>query len=166
MRPLLHALVDKSYRFYTPPCFSRSWDTSSRYVLGSCQSWMTRGVSLGEGEDPAGRTAARYMTQEPENIIVRYSEAQALEDGVLAAMGDQPVNLVTRAVFDHFARPMEGSPTTDGMVDITPLRRAIATMLAVEVDADGWRQGAHEGKDLWLVPNDISGLTLMFPEDY
>lgn len=106
------------------------------------------------------------MAQETEEIIVRYSDAQALEDGVLVAMGDLPVNRVTRAVFDHFTRPMEGSPTTGGMVDITPLRRVIATMLAVEADADGWREGAYEGKPLWLVPNDVSGLTLMFPEDY
>ena len=166
MRPLLQTLVDKRYRFHAPPCFSISCGTSSRYLLGNCQEGMTRGVFLGEGEDPAGRTAVRCMAQEPENIVVRYSEAQALEDGVLAAIGDLPVNLVTRAVFDHFTRPMEGSPTTDGMVDIKPLRRVIATILAVEADAGGWRVGAYEGKELWLVPNEVSGLTLMFPEDY
>lgn len=105
-------------------------------------------------------------TQEPENVIVRYTEAQALEDGVLAAIDALPVNLVTRAVFDHFTRPMEGSPATDGTVDIRPLRRAIATILAIEADADGWRVGVHEGKSLWLVPNDICGTTLMFPEDW
>lgn len=35
-------------------------------------------------------------------------------------------------------------------------------------DADSWRVGTHEGKgkDLWLVPNEVGGLTLMFPEDY
>jgi len=74
---------------------------------------MTRGVFLGEGENPAGRTAARHV-----------------------------------------------------VTDIMPLRRVIQTMLAVEADADGWRVGAYEDKQLWLVPNEVNGLTLMFPEDY
>jgi hypothetical protein len=39
-------------------------------------------------------------------------------------------------------------------------------MLAVEGDEDGWRSGTYEGKDLWLIPNEVNGLTLMFPEDY
>jgi hypothetical protein len=52
------------------------------------------------------------------------------------------------------------------VTDITPLRKVVQTMLAIEADADGWRAGAYEGKDLWLVPNEVSGLTLMFPEDY
>ena len=58
---------------------------------------MTRDVLLVEGENPAGRTAARRMAQEPENIISRYTDAQALEDGVLVAMDAFPVNRVTRA---------------------------------------------------------------------
>jgi hypothetical protein len=127
---------------------------------------MTRGVFLGEGENPAGRTAARHMAQEPENIISSYTDAQAVEDGVLVAVDHLQVNRVTRAVFDHFTQPMGSSPLTGVVIDITPLRRVIQTMLAVEADEDGWQVGAHEGKKLWLVPNEVSGLTLMFPEDY
>ena len=106
------------------------------------------------------------MAQEPENVIVCYTDAQALEDGVLVAMDALPVNRVTRAVFDHFTHPMGSSSQTGVVTDITPLRGVIQTMLAVEADADGWRMGAYEGKELWLVPNEVSGLTLMFPEDY
>jgi hypothetical protein len=61
---------------------------------------------------------------------------------------------------------MGSSPPTGVVTDITPLRGVVQTMLAVEADADGWRVGAYEGKPLWLVPNEVSGLTLMFPEDY
>ena len=106
------------------------------------------------------------MTQEPENIISSYTDAEALEDGVLVAMGALPVNRVTRAVFDHFTHPMGSSPATGVVIDITPLRGVIQAMLAVEGDADGWRVGAYANKELWLVPNEVSGLTLMFPEDY
>ena len=31
---------------------------------------------------------------------------------------------------------------------------------------DGWRVGEYRGKRLWLIPNEVRGLTLMFPEDY
>jgi len=106
------------------------------------------------------------MAQEPENIIDSYTDAQALEDGVLVAWDTLPVNRVTRAVFDHFTHPTGSSPITGVVIGITPLRKVIQTMLAVEADEDGWRVGAYEGKPLWLVPNEISGLTLMFPEDY
>src|SRR5713226_3237004 len=166
MRPLLRALVDKSHRFRVVLSLSRSCGTSSRYVLGSCQAGMTRGVFLGEGENPAGQTAALRMAQEPENIIASYTDAEALEDGVLVAMDALPVNRVTRAVFDHLTRPLGSSPPTGVVIDITPLRKAIQAMLAVEADADGWRVGAYAGKELWVVPNEVNGLTLMFPEDY
>ena len=106
------------------------------------------------------------MALEPENIIVSYTDAQALEDGVLVEVDDLRVNRVTRAVFDHFTHPMGSSTATGVVIDITPLRGVIQTMLAVEADAEGWRMGAYEGKELWLVPNEVSGLTLMFPEDY
>jgi hypothetical protein len=106
------------------------------------------------------------MAQEPESIIASYTDAEALEDGLLVAMDALPVNRVTRAVFDHFTRPMGSSPLTGAVIDITPLRGAVQAMLAVEADADGWRVGAYAGKELWVVPNEVSGLTLMFPEDY
>ena len=105
------------------------------------------------------------MDQEPE-VISRYTDAQALEDGVLVAVPFAPVNRVTRSVFDHFARPIGTTPATGAVIDITPVRKVIETMLAVEADEGGWRSGTYEGKDLWLIPNEVKGLTLMFPEDY
>lgn len=106
------------------------------------------------------------MDQEPENVISSYTDAQALEDGVLVAVGFAPVNRVTRAVFDYFARPMGTSPLTGAVIDITPVRKAAEAMLAVKANEDGWRSGTYEGKKLWLIPNEVRGLTLMFPEDY
>jgi hypothetical protein len=60
------------------------------------------------------------MAQEPENIISSYTDAQALEDGVLVAWDSLPVNRVTRAVFDHFTHQMGSSPLTGVVTDITP----------------------------------------------
>jgi len=42
---------------------------------------------------------------------------------------------------------------------------AIRAMLQIKSN-DGWRTGDYQGKRLWLIPNELGGLTLMFPEDY
>ena len=106
------------------------------------------------------------MAEESENIISRYSDTQALEDGVLAEVSCGAVNRVTSAVFYHFARRMEDLPEGEVKFDITPLTVAVRAALEVTPDEDGWRTSTYEGKELWLVPNEVQGLTLMFPEDY
>jgi hypothetical protein len=100
-------------------------------------------------------------------VIIEYSDKQAIEDGVLVSVpGEGKVNRVTRAVFDHFTKPMDSSPVTDDVTDITPLQDAIRAMLKIEPDEDGMRSGTYEGKKLWILPNEVEGLTLLFPEDY
>jgi hypothetical protein len=90
-----------------------------------------------------------------------YTDKQALEDGLLVAFpGPGRVNRITRAVFDHFTREMG-----PGVTDVTPLTGAIRAILELAPN-DGWRTGTYQGKSLWLIPNEIGGLTLMFPEDY
>ena len=105
-------------------------------------------------------------TQEPENVIFAYTDTQALDDGVLVAIRYGPVNRVTRAVFDHFTASMGSSPVTGPVTDVGRLMRAVETMLRLEADGDGWRTGSYDGKTLWLTPNEVGGLTLMFPEDW
>ena len=86
------------------------------------------------------------MDQEPE-VIYTYTDAQAVEDGVLVAVPFAPVNRITRMAFDYFARPMGTSPVTGPVIDITPVRKVIEAMLAVEADEGGWRSGTYEGKE-------------------
>ena len=106
------------------------------------------------------------MHEEPP-VIVEYSDKQALEDGVLVSVpGEGKVNRATRAVFDHFTKPKGSSPATGEVTDITPLQEAIRAMLKIEPDEDAWRTGTYEGKELWLIPNEVEGLTLLFPDDY
>ena len=108
--------------------------------------------------------------QRPENpseeelfgeVISTYADGEAVEDGVLVALaGPGGVNRVTRAIFDHFSQSMG-----IGVTNITPLMDAIRHMAAVEADR-GWETGKFQGKALWLIPNEVWGFTLMFPEDY
>jgi hypothetical protein len=105
------------------------------------------------------------MQNEP-FVIAEYTDRQALEDGVLVSVpGEGKVNRVTRAVFDHFTKPMGSSPAGQ-VTDITRLQDAIRALLKVEPDEDAWRTGTYEGKELWLVPNEVGGFTLLFPDDY
>jgi hypothetical protein len=102
-----------------------------------------------------------------DNVIIAYTDQQAVEDGVLVAInGTGGVNRVTRAVFDDFTKSCGSSPLTGPVIDITRLMEAIRAMVKIPADEDGWRTGMLQGKKLWLVPNEVSGLTLMFPEDY
>jgi hypothetical protein len=115
-------------------------------------------------EEWGGTPVSIYMNKVFE--IVAYSDKQALEDGVLVSVsGEGRVNRVTRAVFDHFTEPMDSSPRRL-VPDITRLQEAIRAMLKIEPDEDAWRTGTYEGKTLWLIPNEVGGLTLLFPGDY
>jgi hypothetical protein len=116
-------------------------------------------------EEWGGTPVSIYMNKAFE-IIVAYTDKQAIEDGVLVSVsGEGRVNRVTRAVFDHFTEPLGSSPATGEVTDITRLQDAIRTLLKVEPDEDAWRTGTYEGKKLWLIPNEVGGLTLLFPDD-
>jgi len=98
--------------------------------------------------------------------IYTYTDQQALEDGVLVAIaGPSRVNRVTRPAFDYFTQPMGTSPVTGPITNITPLMDAIRAVLQSGLK-DGWRTAVYQDKVLWLVPNEVGGHTLMFPEDY
>jgi hypothetical protein len=116
---------------------------------------------------PNGKRTADVRTDISEVFgapIVVYTDEEAVADGVLVPIAaDGGVNRITRAVFDQFAKPI-GDPRAC-VFDVTPLMDVIRTMLAVKPDRD-WRTGSYHGWDLWLVPNEVGGLTLMFPEDY
>jgi hypothetical protein len=137
----------------------------SNHYFSAC-----RDIPEGELKDLMDEMIAREpqdaeadLSGEPISV---YSDAQAVDDGVLVAFrGPGGVNRVTRAVFDHFTEPMGHSPLTNAVTNVGPLMDAIRAILKQEPDR-GWRTGMYRGKTLWLVPNEVGGLTLMFPEDY
>lgn len=103
------------------------------------------------------------MADGPWDVIFSYTDREAVEDGVLVPWnGPQNVNRITRAVFDHFAP----AQSDDRDPDLSRLRAAVDAMLKIRPDEGGWRTGTHEREELWLIPNEIGGLTLMFPSDY
>ena len=98
--------------------------------------------------------------------IYAYTDEQAVADGVLVPItGPGRVNRVTRAVFSYFTKPIGDSPATGLVTDLTPLMDAIRAILQAEPNG-GWRTAVYQDTVLWLVRNEVGGLTLMFPEDY
>ena len=93
-----------------------------------------------------------------------YTNSQAVEDGILVPVTGEPgTNRVTRAVLDQFTKSIGDKSLR--ITDITALMAAIRFMHRLTPD-NGWRAGIYQGKKLWLIPNEVGGLTLMFPEDY
>jgi hypothetical protein len=100
-------------------------------------------------------------------VISEYTDEEAIEDGFLVVVpGPGGVNRATTAVFNFFTESLGTTPVTGTVTNIGPLMDAIRAMLNVAPDQDGWRTGDWQGKRLWLVPNEVGGLTLMFPDDY
>ena len=124
------------------------------------------------GTEREGRRAALCMAEDWEAISV-YTDEQAIADGVLIPLLMVPglgrVNRITRAVFAHFVgekAAFEPLPVIEMPKVLEPLMAAIRAMLKILPDEGGWRTGTYKDKKLWLVPNEVGGLTLMFPEDY
>jgi len=145
-------------------------------------------------------------------VISRYTDEQAVDDGVLVKVG--PRDRVTRAVWDFFVQhtPLGPQPPPTWPVDLRRWfggqgteaeRDTKAAALAVgilaahgaaarrvyeqnsgggiwkcravvrdgvlarlEVDAEQARPAGAGGTTLWLMPNELGGLTVLFPEDY
>lgn len=123
------------------------------------------------------------MVFKREDVVYTYTDAQAVKDGVLvnvAGAAPFPVNRATRAVWDHFTSPIGKMPVGFGGSPVTDISRF--SSLAEEVEKrikagdlkDGWVIMQFEGRDIWAMPNEttyshirqVSGWTIMFPEDY
>lgn len=106
------------------------------------------------------------MKQQSEERILVYTDTEALAFGVLISAFGSPVNRIERTVFDHFIGTFGHSEASGPIVDVAPLRRAMKAILARKPALNGWRRATYQGKKLWLVPNDVEGLTLMFAKKF
>src|SRR5882724_9949176 len=100
-----------------------------RGAIGSSQ--ISKRMSL------AGGVAVLRMAEESEKIIFEYTDAQAIEDGVLVEVSWGAVNRVTHAMFSDYARLMENLPEGEERYDITPLTATIQAVLGETPDEDG-----------------------------
>ena len=120
-------------------------------------------------------------------VISTYTDAQAVEDGVLVdvtlmtlpwtTFGARRITRVTRAVWSMAEREaarrlsrergalftVESDEVSDSV--IAPVVSEMA-QVALRTFDRGWYLGEWNGEPLWLLPNEMGGYTLMTPEDY
>ncbi len=113
----------------------------------------------------------------PKDILIySYTDAEAVKDGVLVdvhSMAKRPINRVTRALWEEFTGPAGELPKALGGSAITDATRLLrlAELVAQKISAgeivdDMVVIEDYEGKKIWAMPNEVSGWTMMFPEDY
>lgn len=116
-------------------------------------------------------------------VVFTYTDAEAVRDGVLVnVLGTVPfpINRATRALFDHFTRPMGQGAITGLVTYVTRLSRlgdVVMERIRKGELQEGWVVMEDGGRTVWCVPNEttefnhvtksqVQGWTLMFPEDY
>ena len=99
------------------------------------------------------------------NVIFSYTDAQALEDGVLFDVTPYTVDRVNRvtsavyALLDGFEKPDE-VPTQYRELEDQALR-ALSQSKDKELV-----EFSYKGRTLWMMDNETGQRTIMFPEDY
>lgn len=90
-----------------------------------------------------------------------YLDIRALADGYLVEVPFALFARVTRSVWDAHALD-----ATSGTSTLEIVRQTWVTALSLPARPDGWRVLDAAGRTVCLVPNELGGLTLMFPEDW
>ena len=108
-------------------------------------------------------------------VISSYTDAEAVDDGVLVSVSAK--DRVTRAVFEflcelnarlpeEYSREQRDSMAVERARDFIGLYGAKARKIYKENIGGGIFRFTFDCKVLWIIPNELGGLTLMFPEDY
>jgi hypothetical protein len=91
---------------------------------------------------------------------ISYGDSQAVADGYLIPVPFGPFSRVTRRAWITFT---DGAKSADQAIEA--LEHAWSLALARPADACGVRVLRHSGRVMWLVPNELGGLTMMLPDD-
>lgn len=117
-------------------------------------------------------------------VISEYGDQQALEDGVLIDISgrldpqsDRTVSgaRATVGIFSTFCelarRRGDIKPEDVDATAATACQLLYRAIMRRPADADGWRktEARQDGEsigEVWLIPNEVGGRTLMLPSDY
>ena len=112
-------------------------------------------------------------------VVSRYTDEQAVDDGVLVSLSLK--DRVTRAVWEFFCSIAPVDEKTQSEYIVNAARDSFArTESAHYLNLHGARAREVYEKNIgggifkldysnhimWIIPNELGGLTLMFPEDY
>ena len=106
-------------------------------------------------------------------LLSEYPDSQAVEDGVLVELG--PQNRMTRALYEWLSTQLAD-------LDTPPPEQPVALAIGRGwIGRDGpmarrtWDENIgggdihalkFDGRVIWMIPNKLGGLTLLFPEEY
>ena len=94
-------------------------------------------------------------------VIYKYTDKQAIEDGVISPVKFEKITRITRAVFDDFDK---GGFNASGFYSF--INEAVKELGRQQRRKDDWFYSVQiEGRKYFLVENG-AGFTLMKPEDY
>ena len=104
------------------------------------------------------------------NLIYTYTDAQALTDEVLMnvqSIMPHPINRVTAAVFADYTSDLGGVTDVSQLTVLGELavKRCVAPEAGLRA-FDLTDKTDFDCKTFWLMPNEVKGWTLMYPEDY
>ena len=105
-------------------------------------------------------------------VVSRYTDKQAVDDGVLVAVSAK--DRVTRNAWSYLGGQLE---RTDDDSSGDAIAGDLALRYFREFGLEAIRVYEHNigggifsfdvlGRKMWIIPNELGGLTLMFPEDY
>ncbi len=110
-------------------------------------------------------------------VISTYTDGQAVEDGLLVAVAAK--DRVTRAVWEYLCSRVPLDNVSSDQIDAKRHDHALFTsgrmigqnaLEARRVYDQNIDGGIfvliEQGRKFWIMPNELGGLTLMFPEDY
>ena len=103
------------------------------------------------------------------HVVSRYTDTQAVDDGVLVAVSAK--DRVSRPAFDFLcniqAEPEHKEMHAEQCAIHILAENGLEAIRVYEHNIGGGiftTNVAH--KTMWIIPNELGGLTLMFPEDY
>lgn len=108
------------------------------------------------------------MSSEEKNNVFSYTSEQAIEDGDLVQpFEDKPGLLITRSIHAVCSDPMDGRRYMDKLGPLL-LDASLAVKKPIEEGSDDWPVVLEHtvAGTVWIMPNEIGGITLMKPEDY
>jgi len=141
----------------------------------SCQDSFRSTVLLREEDAPAGWDSVLMTMNNSSGHEENSAKGEELDD-LFNVVHVSQVNRVSSAVFTHFggyARAVGPAEETIAIEEILftmmlpgafQLLAAVQALLRLQPDSKGRRKGQYRSVQLWLVPNDLDGLTLTFPE--
>lgn len=105
---------------------------------------------------------------EERQVAYSYTTEQAIEDGVLIRpLDDKPALIITRSIHADCCEEADGRTYMEKLGPLL-LDASLAVKEPIEKGSDDWPVVLEHtvAGTVWIMPNELGGITLLKPEDY